>query len=222
MRFEALRHALDRGTPCVWVEVAGVRGSAPREQGAGMLVMRLNPPGDFVTTSLAMFANGKFTPVTMPDGVTVQRAPGVNKRGQIAGTFTCASGKTCAYVIQSDGTFTRLPDSGGSSSATAINDAGDVVGFVVAPGDDPVVGRKAVLWPHDGGMTDLSVLTAMKLGTPVAINQRAQIAGGSPSGGAAGFFYDGNGGFVAIQPNGANSVSPVSLNEYWVRWKKVI
>ena len=40
MRFEALRHALDRGTPCVWVEVAGVRGSAPREPGAGMLVMR--------------------------------------------------------------------------------------------------------------------------------------------------------------------------------------
>ena len=36
--FEILLATLNRATPCVWVAVAGVRGSAPREEGAGMVV----------------------------------------------------------------------------------------------------------------------------------------------------------------------------------------
>ena len=38
MRFQDLLSLLDSATPCVWVVVAGVRGSAPREEGAGMAV----------------------------------------------------------------------------------------------------------------------------------------------------------------------------------------
>ena len=38
MQFQNLLSLLDRATPCVWVAVAGVRGSAPREEGAGMAV----------------------------------------------------------------------------------------------------------------------------------------------------------------------------------------
>ena len=38
MQFQDLLSLLDRATPCVWVSVAGVRGSAPREEGAGMVV----------------------------------------------------------------------------------------------------------------------------------------------------------------------------------------
>lgn len=38
MLFESLLALLDAGTPCVWVTVARVRGSAPREEGAGMIV----------------------------------------------------------------------------------------------------------------------------------------------------------------------------------------
>lgn len=36
--FESLLSTLNRATPCVWVGVAGVRGSVPREEDAGMLV----------------------------------------------------------------------------------------------------------------------------------------------------------------------------------------
>ena len=38
MRFQDLLSLLEHATPCVWVVVAGVRGSAPREAGAGMAV----------------------------------------------------------------------------------------------------------------------------------------------------------------------------------------
>ncbi len=38
MRFQDLLIQLDHATPCVWIAVAGVRGSAPRDEGAGMVV----------------------------------------------------------------------------------------------------------------------------------------------------------------------------------------
>ena len=38
MHFHELLTLLDHDLPCVWVSVAGVRGSAPREEGAGMVV----------------------------------------------------------------------------------------------------------------------------------------------------------------------------------------
>jgi uncharacterized protein (TIGR03437 family) len=193
----------------------------PEAANAGIFLMRLNPPvTTSVTYSLAVYANGKVTPIILPDGVSLHSAPGINKKGQIAGEFACpapGSSISCAYLISSDGTFTRLPDLGGYSGATAINDDGDVVGYVVAPGDNTQSARHAVLWPHTGGMKDLGSLTTMKLGTPVAINQRGQIAGRSPFGLVApvgsGFFYDGAGTFNPIQPNGASAVSPISLND---------
>ena len=40
MTFRDLRTLLDACTPCVWVSIAAVRGSAPREVGAGMIVTR--------------------------------------------------------------------------------------------------------------------------------------------------------------------------------------
>ncbi len=45
MLFRRLLDALDAGTPCVWVTVARVRGSAPREEGAGLLVTATTAEG---------------------------------------------------------------------------------------------------------------------------------------------------------------------------------
>jgi xanthine dehydrogenase accessory factor len=45
MQFQDLLSLLDRATPCVWVVVAGVRGSAPREEGAGMAVTLASATG---------------------------------------------------------------------------------------------------------------------------------------------------------------------------------
>ena len=93
-----------------------------------------------------------------------------------------AASLPCAYLVTVDGTYTRLPAIGGVSSVTGINDAGDAVDYVVQPNGDPYLDIHAVLWPQTGGRTDLTFLTSMKLGVPIGINSKGQIAGSSPYG----------------------------------------
>ena len=165
--------------------------------------MRLNASGDDTHYTLVSYTKGQFNmvnppPVTRPLNYgTDLSAPSVNKNGQMAATYICPTLSgiiQCAYIISSDGTFTRLPDLGGYSGATSTNDSGDVAGWVCAPGDSPsdCPSQRAVTWPHAGGMTDLSSLTSMPLGLPVAINSKGQVAGDSlVSSSGSGFFYDG-------------------------------
>ena len=197
---------------------------------AGIYVMSLSPypaasSGSVQIGNVVAYTNGKFNPVPPPpDGVTFYLLSSVNKKGQIAATMRCAvtsapgASLPCAYLVTVDGTYTRLPDIGGVSAVTAINDAGDAVGYVVALNGDPYLDLHAVLWPHTGGMTDLTTLTSMKLGAPVSINSKGQIAGSSPYGpgdapAGPGFFYDGAGNFSPIQLSGASSVRLTSLND---------
>jgi uncharacterized protein (TIGR03437 family) len=207
------------GTSCSPVAVA-----------AGVFVARLDteviPTGApaYSTSSLVKYAGGQFTPITLPSGVYANTYQGisVNKSGQIAGTFACPPSTLlvslpCAYTVSSDGTFTRLPDLGGFSGATAINDSGDIAGWVSAAGDTTNRSARPVIWPHTGGMTDLDTLAGRTLGLPVAMNSKGQIVGGdcvqpTTNTGCA-FFYDPTAKVTSLKVPGASVVRPGSLNE---------
>jgi uncharacterized protein (TIGR03437 family) len=170
------------------------------------------------------YTGGQFTPITLPPGVYVNVSFGgmsVNKSGQIAGTFSCPSANglatPCAYTVSSDGTFTRLPDLGGLSGATAINDNGDVAGWVSPAGDITNQSARPVIWLHTGGMIDLDTLAGRPLGLPVAMNSKGQIVGGdcvqpTTNTGCA-FFYDPTAKITSLKVPGASVVRPGSLNE---------
>lgn len=196
----------------------------------GIYVMSLSPypavsSGSVQIGNVVAYTNGKFNPIPPPpDGITFYLLSSVNKKGQIAATMRCpiasvpGASLPCAYLITVDGTYTRLPDMGGVSSVTGINDAGDAVGYVVPLNGDPYLDIHAVLWPHTGGMTDLTTLTSMKLGAPAGINSKGQIAGSSAYGpgdvpGGPGFFYDAAGNFSPILISGASSVRLTSIND---------
>jgi uncharacterized protein (TIGR03437 family) len=209
------------GTSCSPVAVA-----------AGVFVARLAtevfPTGApaYFTSSLMKYTNGQFTPIALPAGVYVNVSfPGlsVNKSGQIAGTFSCNPSNPilmtipCAYSVSSDGTFSRLPDLGGLSGATAINDNGDIAGWVSPAGDNASPSERPVIWPHGGGMIDLDALAGRPLGLPVAMNSKGQIAGGdcvqpTTNTGCA-FFYDPSAKVTSLKVPGASVVRPVSVNE---------
>ena len=183
----------------------------------------------YSTYALVKYAGGQFTPITLPAGVTISQSfPGisVNKIGQIAGTFYCPAPEVfkplhtiipCAYTVSSDGTFTRLPDLGGFSGATAINDNGDIAGWVTPAGSYTGQSERPVIWPRSGGMTDLNTVAGRSLGLPVAMNSKGQVLGGdcvqpTTNTGCA-FFYDPVAKVTSLSVPGASIVRPISLNE---------
>ncbi len=191
----------------------------------GIAVLQLNVPGDFVNFKLGVYSNGNLKLLNPPEAQSFSASfrIAVNHHGQMAGTFLCPSGSdwiNCAYSISPDGTFTRLPNLGSDSGATAINDNGDIAGYVVPPGSsgDSLSTRQAVVWTSSGTLKNLSSMAPFKLGTPAAINSRGQVAGRSPFTFSAsgttgpGFFYDGSN-FTPILPQGASSISVQSMND---------
>jgi uncharacterized protein (TIGR03437 family) len=203
---------------------------SPVAVAAGVFVARLDTeviatgaPAYF-TYGLVKYTGGQFTPIALPAGVYVNAAFGgmsVNKSGQIAGTFSCPPSTRivtpCAYTVSSDGTFTRLPDLGGLSGATAINDNGDIAGWVSPAGDITNQAARPVIWPRTGGMVDLDTLAGRALGLPAAMNSKGQIVGGdcvqpTTNTGCA-FFYDPSAKVTPLGVPGASVVRPVSLNE---------
>ena len=193
------------------------------------LVTPVAAPSYYTVALMKYTGGGQFSPITLPAGVTINQSfPGisVNKSGQIAGTFYCPAPDIfkplhttipCAYTISPDGTFTRLPDVGGYSGATAINDNGDVAGWVTSAGDYANQTERPVIWPRSGGMIDLNTVADRSLGLPVAMNSKGQILGGdcvqpTTNTGCA-FFYDPVAKITSLNIPGASVVRPVSLNE---------
>jgi uncharacterized protein (TIGR03437 family) len=176
------------------------------------LVNNIGPP------NLVSFTNGNFNLLSPPQGVTngdslAGQYMGLNKSGQLAGTFyrPAPAGFNgswpCAYVISNSGAFTRLPDLGGPSGATAINDSGDAAGWVSRAGDTIPTTSTLSIWPHTGGRIDIASFTNIvpQDGALVSINAKGQVAG-------ANFFYDGLGNTKTIQVSGASQVSAWSMN----------
>jgi uncharacterized protein (TIGR03437 family) len=122
--------------------------------------------------------------LTPPANVSfpVYETMGVNQSGQIVGTFGCADGNGiipwCAYEIASNGAFTALSTSAWSS-AGAINDSGDVAGWIAPTGFAPFVDPfEVVIWSHTGQTINLSSMSSVpQLGYPVAINSKGQVLG---------------------------------------------
>jgi uncharacterized protein (TIGR03437 family) len=194
------------------VPTPGFPNCQPQAANASEYVAILVTP-DNLTRNLVSFTNGKFNLLSPPTGVTADlflagQYMGLNKSGQIAGTLFCPAPAgfswPCAYVVSSSGAFTRLPDLGTYSGATAINDTGDVAGWVSPAGNSVPTTSTVSIWPHTGGRIDLGS-TGTQVGALVSINAKGQVAG-------ANLFYDGAGNTTPIQVSGAAVVSAWSLN----------
>jgi uncharacterized protein (TIGR03437 family) len=139
---------------------------------------------------------------------------GINKQGQVIATFRCKAlqvpvGLPCAFLSGADGTFRALAPSAVESHAGAINDSGDVAGWI----RDST--SHAVIWSHTGRTIDLNSLSNHPLSDPIAINSEGQVLGSEYCwfGDCSGpFFYDGQT-LTMIQVPGATRVHPVSLND---------
>ena len=192
----------------------------PVAAAVGNCVMLLTAVGSNGTIqSLASYTNGTLKNLTPPTNVSlpVYETMGVNKSGQIVGTLSCPDGigiiPWCAYEIASNGAFTALSNSAWSS-AGAINDLGDVAGWIAPSGFAPFVNPfDVVVWSHTGQQIDLSSMSSLsQLGYPIAINSKDQVVGEGGSG-LSSFFYDGSSTVTPIQVTGAYSIVPTSLND---------
>jgi probable HAF family extracellular repeat protein len=103
----------------------------------------------------------------------------INDSGQVA--FTLSNSRALFY----DGTrVLDLGTLGGSTAgASAVNNAGQVIGASSLPGDPPGIPgvdpfTHAFLWSRDTGMIDLGTLGGTRSGA-AAINERGQVAGNS-------------------------------------------
>ena len=108
-------------------------------------------------------------------------AQDINSRGQVVGAATTRPGQSLSFFddgphafLWEDGNMTDLGTLGGKRSwASAINDAGQVIGTAqTADGED-----HAFLW-ENGVMTDLGALGGEQA-VALAINRHGQVAGGS-------------------------------------------
>jgi hypothetical protein len=167
------------------IPAPGFPNCQPQAANTGEYVAILVTP-DGLSTNLVSFTTGNFNLLSPPTGVTAgifDRGGhmGLNKSGQVGGTFFCPapagfiSGTTipCAYTVSSSGAFTRLPDLGGYAGATAINDSGDVAGWVSPAGNTAPTSSTVSIWPHTGGRIDVG-----STGTQVGalVNQRKRTS----------------------------------------------
>ena len=119
--------------------------------------------------------NGVFTSYKNPHTGkgTVNQLLGLNDKGIAVGFYTDANGVNHAYELnQNNGKFTAiLPPGATSATATAINDNGDVVGFLTAS-NGSVVGflRKGTTYTEFGFPNSTNT-------TPFGVNKVDQIVG---------------------------------------------
>jgi probable HAF family extracellular repeat protein len=147
----------------------------------------LNTQGDVIgysylanatTTHPFLFRNGAMTDLGVPTGANFVSANGVNDSDQVVGTFVTGfkrSAVSHAFLWQ-NGTFQDIGTLGGSPAnavATAINDAGQIVGSSASPG-----GSHAFIW-QNGVMTDLGTLPGGFSSSAAAITSHGLIAGSS-------------------------------------------
>ncbi|MCA2216440.1 hypothetical protein [Jidongwangia harbinensis] len=106
--------------------------------------------------------------------------PLINDRGQVASAAVDQNGTSRAFVWDGE-RMTMLPTPAGMNSTVAdINDRGQVVGALIAPGGST---EHAVLW-QQGRMIRLGTLGGAG-STPKAINQRGQVIGNSTIAGSS-------------------------------------
>jgi probable HAF family extracellular repeat protein len=122
----------------------------------------------------AVWRNGNLSWLALPTGYSYGDANGINNGGVIVGESirSVPGGEVTISAVywNADGSVQTLPDLGGwNNRAAAVNDDGQIVGFVLSPTNEPHAAR----WT--GG-----VLTDLGPGHATGINDRGQIAGTKP------------------------------------------
>ena len=139
----------------------------------------VNASGDVVGSSQPI-ANGSVEPIEwLPDGTAINlgqlpgfpdsEATGINDSGTIVGTSSGGPNGAETAFVDTDGTgLTQLGDSD-STTAVAINDAGDVVG-------EDIYGETPVVWSN-GVETDTPLLDGAEDGFATGINSNGAVVG---------------------------------------------
>jgi probable HAF family extracellular repeat protein len=123
----------------------------------------------------------------------------INKNGEVTGASNLA-GDTVVRTFVWDKTngMRDLGSLGGwYTHPNWINDLGDVVGISSYPDDT----RRAVYWPHDGGMIDLGTLGTDDRSVAIGINNKREIVGYTFTNDGSelrGFASDNGGGIVDL------------------------
>ena len=163
--------ANDRGDVVGWAETPMHDTTCVLPQVRQFLAVRWNGPGN--PTVLSPLGND-----------TASAATATNNRGQavgISGRCDRAFGRFSALhmVLWNGVTPMSLGDIGGDSwnTPTAINDSGDVVGFVNLPNTNGKLRPHAFLWTQGAGLKDLGVLPGDSFSFATGINNRGQVVG---------------------------------------------
>lgn len=143
----------------------------------------VNSSTGYPTLDPFLWENGKMLDLGTLGG-TLGQANGLNNRGQVVGASNVA------------GDLTPHPFLWSQSDADFINDAGDVVGYVVPPGTQ----GRAFLWRH-GVMTDLGTLGADPSSESVSVNSQGQVVGATfgPNGDLRAFLWEDGGPMVELK-----------------------
>ena len=161
--------------------------------------------------------NGVFTSYKNPNTGkgTVNQLLGLNDKGIAVGFYTDGNGVNHAYKLnQNTGKFSPInPPGASSATATAINDNGDIVGFLTAA-DGSTVGflLKGTTFTEFGFPNSTNT-------TPFGVNQADQIVGAYVDGAGAmhGFLLSNpltNAHFKSIDdPNGVGTTTVNGLND---------
>ena len=112
----------------------------------------------------------------------------INNHGEVAGYLITAGLLEQGFVwsdtngnnASDPGEMIALPDTGFGSAANAVNDLGQVAGFVL----NSSAQRQPVVWYDTSNYTPLPLLPGTATGEPMAINNHGAIVGSSASKGA--------------------------------------
>ena len=130
------------------------------------------PPLGFLTTGSFLWEKGKGMVNLGTLGGTCTLAINLNNRGQVVGLSYLTGDQSAQAFLWDRGTFTDL--GGANSAANAINDAGEIVGYVGTQNG----GFHAALWKN-GLLTDLGNVGNDACTFALSINSQGQLVGGS-------------------------------------------
>lgn len=152
-----------------------------------------------------MDLGGTFTTADLP-GTPFNQLLGLNNRGQAAGFFQDAGGQSHAYIRETDGAFLVLPIP--NSTATGINDLGEIVGFTM-----PTTTTASGFILLNDKLTMLNV-PGSTFTQAFGINNLGQIVGDytDAAGNMHGFVYD-HGRYLQVDGPGSTMTTINGLND---------